>query len=363
MALIPATLTTAATAAGSPAPEAPAVTVAGQAEDATSVREFWTPARIKRALANSEKDEAAFAAKATRAARAARASGAATGSASRDTDLGLTAEARQVLPAGSRSTLSTAGATAVPEMPVAQQVPFPQNAPFVVAGKIVFTDKAGEEHGCSGASIVSNTGNTVWTAGHCLHPGDGTGPEGFYEKITFMPGFRRNDSVPDGYDAPWGKWVATKKVAPTQWTADGDVEDADMAAFEVTVPAGYTSLSDAVGALGYRFGAGSDFSDVIDSGFPGEGFHRTDMDAFTHFYCTGNAEDAFDLNPLDDRVKVDCDMGKGASGGPILTTDGQLVSANSHYEAEDDNVTRKNDDLFGSEHGDQAVAVINEINS
>ncbi|WP_338494549.1 hypothetical protein [Streptomyces sp. SJL17-4] len=364
MALIPATLTT-ATAADIPAPDAPAVTVGVQSEDAKSVRDFWTPARIKRALANSEKDDAAFAAKATRAARAAGAAGAATGAAPQAADLGLTAEAPRVLPAGSRSTMSTAAAEAedVPEMPVAQKVPFPQNAPFVVSGKIIFTDKAGEEHGCSGASIVSNSGNTVWTAGHCIHPGDGTGADGFYDKITFMPGFRKNDSVPDGYDAPWGKWVATKKVAPTQWTADGDVEDADMAAFEVTVPAGYTSLSAAVGAVGYRFGAGSDFSDVIDSGFPGEGYHRTDMDAFTHFYCTGNAEDAFDLNPLDDRVKVDCDMGKGASGGPILTTDGQLVSANSHYEAEEDGVTRKNDDLFGSEHGDQAVAVINEINS
>ncbi|MFF4758432.1 hypothetical protein [Streptomyces sp. NPDC001292] len=152
-------------------------------------------------------------------------------------------------------------------------------------------------------------------------------------------------------DAPWGKWTATKKVAPTQWTADGDFADADMAAFNVAVPSGYTSLTAAVGALGYRFGAGSDFSDVIDSGFPGEGYKRTDMDGFKQFYCTGNAEDASDWNPLDDRVKVDRDMGKGASGGPIATTEAQIISANSHYETEDDGVTRKNDDLFGDQEG------------
>ncbi|MFB6535508.1 hypothetical protein ACFCY8_36590 [Streptomyces noursei] len=57
-----------------------------------------------------------------------------------------------------------------------------------------------------------------------------------------------------------------------------------------------------------------------------------------------------------------CDMGRGASGGPIATTEAQIISANSHYEVEADGVTRKNDDLFGSEHGDQAVFVINEIN-
>ncbi|MFI2030509.1 hypothetical protein [Streptomyces buecherae] len=129
----------------------------------------------------------------------------------------------------------------------------------------------------------------------------------------------------------------------------------------MSVPAGYTSLTADVGVLGYRFGAGSDFDSVISSGFPGEGYQRTDMDGFTHFFCTGNAEDAFDWNPLDDRVKIDCDMGQGASGGAIFTTRGQIISVNSHYESEDG--ARENDDLFGSEHGDEAVAVIDEINA
>ncbi|MFJ5593271.1 trypsin-like serine peptidase [Streptomyces noursei] len=278
----------------------------------------------------------------------------------KETNRGLKAEARPIFPTGEAS--YAASEVDVPEMPVAREVPFPQSTPAVVVGKILFVDKAGQEHGCSGASIVSDSGNTVWTAGHCVHPGDGSGGDGFHKNITFMPGFKKNADVPDGYDAPWGKWTATKKVAPTQWTADGDVEDADMAAFNVTVPPEYTSLTAAVGALVYRFGEGSDFSDVIDSGFPGEGYKRTDMDGFKQFYCTGNAEDASDLNPLDDRVKVDCDMGRGASGGPIATTEAQIISANSHYEVEADGVTRKNDDLFGSEHGDQAVFVINEIN-
>ncbi|WP_381789556.1 hypothetical protein [Streptomyces niveus] len=43
---------------------------------------------------------------------------------------------------------------------------------------------------------------------------DGTGSQGFCTKITFMPGFKKSDQVPEGCDAPWCKWVATKKVAP-----------------------------------------------------------------------------------------------------------------------------------------------------
>ncbi|MEV8422094.1 hypothetical protein [Streptomyces niveus] len=44
-----------------------------------------------------------------------------------------------------------------------------------------------------------------------------------------------------------------------KWTADRDSKEADMAAFDVSVPTGYTSLTAAVGALGYRFGYGSDY--------------------------------------------------------------------------------------------------------
>ncbi|NDZ83132.1 hypothetical protein G3I19_32335 [Streptomyces sp. SID10853] len=332
------------------------MTVGTQAVKAQDVRDYWTPARVARALANEKSDDDAFARKAGAAVSAAKASGT-TGA-----TLGLRAERGQVLAADRRQERAAAPAAFdVPEMPVAQKVPFPQNAPAIVVGKILFTEPDGSDHGCSGASIAADGGNTVWTAGHCVHPGDGTGAESFWKDITFIPGFKENAGSPDGYDAPWGKWTASTIVAPEEWTQDGDPEDADMAAFNVTVPAGYTSLSDSVGALGYKFGYGSDWSDVIDSGFPGDGYHRTDMDGYTQFYCTGNAEDAADFNPLDNRLKVDCDMGHGASGGPIATTDAQIVGANSHIETEDDG-TRKNDDLFSSDHADNAVAVINRIN-
>ncbi|MFE5664347.1 hypothetical protein ACFQ7N_16895 [Streptomyces niveus] len=40
-----------------------------------------------------------------------------------------------------------------------------------------------------------------------------------------------------------------------KWTADRDSKEADMAAFDVSVPTGYTSPTAAVGALGYLFGS------------------------------------------------------------------------------------------------------------
>ncbi|THA38734.1 hypothetical protein [Streptomyces sp. A1547] len=361
MAMIPATLTTASAGETPAAPAVPAVTVGKQATDPQKVRDFWTPERVKKALANEKGDQSVVARDAKAAAD--KAASEATDTAGRARGAGLTAEAPQVRPAKKTGTASTMAAAAdVPEMPVARKVPFPQNSPATVVGKIVFIDDAGKEHGCTGASIAADGNNTVWTAGHCVHPGDGRGSDGFYDLVLFIPGYKEDPTSPGDYQAPWGEWAARSFVAPQAWTRDKDYEEGDLAAFTVSAPTGYTNLTDTVGALGYKFGYGSDWSDIIDSGFPGEGFNRTDMDGYTQFYCTGDVVDAVDWYPWDNRLEMDCDMGAGASGGPMATPEGRIVGANSHVET-DDNDVRINDNLYSSDHGDQAVAVINAINA
>ncbi|WP_329078627.1 hypothetical protein [Streptomyces niveus] len=149
-----------------------------------------------------------------------------------------------------------------------------------------------------------------------MHPGDGSGADGFHDSVLFIPGYKESATSSNGYDAPWGERVAQTFVVPEAWTQDKDYNEGDLAAFTVKAPAGYTNLADTVGALGYRFGDGSDWSDIIDSGFPGEGYNRTDMDGYTQFFCTGNVVDAANLNPFDDRLEMDCDMGSGAPAAP-----------------------------------------------
>ncbi|MEU2364106.1 trypsin-like serine peptidase [Streptomyces noursei] len=365
MALIPVTLTT-ATAADAPVPAsaaAPKVTSGVQNDDEQTVRDYWTPARIKSAVDNEAGDQAANAAAAKQAATKAATKQATAPGAGKQ--LGLTAQATRILPSAAGGNRSTAvAATDVPEMPHAEPVPFPQSWPAVVVGKILFVDHEGKNHGCSGASIAADGNNTVWTAGHCVHPGDGSGAAGFYDKVLFIPGYKRdldNPADPTAYQAPWGEWVATSFVSPTAWTEDGDLFWGDMAAFTVKAPTGYTNLTDSVGALGYKFGSGPDWSDAIDSGFPADGYKRTDMDGYTQFYCTGHTEDATDLLPLDDRLLMRCDMGHGSSGGPMANTDGQIIGANSHGEDDGDGHPAS-DKLFSSAHQDNAVAVINKIN-
>ena len=358
VALIPATLTPAsasASASDAPASGSPDVTQGEQTTDLRKVRDFWTPASIARALANEKRDQARI------ARDAADASPAEARDRVRRSAPHLTAEAPPILPTLKGGAPTATAAAEVPEMPVAEKVPFPQVPPATVVGKILYVDAAGEEHGCTGASIVADGKNTVWTAGHCVHPGDGSGSDGFYDLVVFIPGFRESLETPGDYDAPWGEWVAQSFVAPEAWTQDQDYYEGDLAAFTVEAPDGYINLTDTVGALGYHFGAGSDWPDIIDSGYPGEGYNRTDMDGFTQFYCTGDVVDAGNWNPLDNRLEMNCDMGAGASGGPMATPEGQIVGANSHVE-NDDQGQRINDHLYSSDHGDQAVAVINAVN-
>lgn len=354
MALVPATITAASAAdtrTATAATGAPGVTVGRQTTDANKVREYWTSARIKHALASEKNDQAEIAREAAAGSKTAH----------RVTMPHLTAEAPQVRPTRKATAAESTTATDGVDMSHAEPVPFPESVPAVVVGKIVFIDDAGNQHGCSGASIAADGNNTVWTAGHCVHPGDGSGADGFYDMVVFIPGYKKDPEAVGGYDAPWGEWVAKSFVAPTAWTQDKDFNNADMAAFTVEPAQGYTNLTDTVGALGYKFGYGSDWSGITDSGFPGEGYQRTDMDGFTQYYCTGNVEDAANLDPLDNRLSMDCDMGAGASGGPMVNTEGQVVGTNSHVDTDVDG-QRVNDNLYSSVHGDNAVAVINQIN-
>ncbi|MFJ9591000.1 trypsin-like serine peptidase [Streptomyces acidicola] len=206
--------------------------------------------------------------------------------------------------------------------------------------------------------IVSNTKSALWTAAHCLHDGQ-SGQSGFYTNVTFVPAYRNGQ-------APWGTWEAQNLIVPTSF-ADGDIDkmiDADMGSVILKPLAPYGNIQDAMGGYGYSFSFNTDYDDVYTLGYPTEGYNRPASD-FNNgeymMYCQGNTEDAFPFNFLDNRLKMDCDMGQGSSGGPFLTgisQDIKIVGANSHTAGD----PRSSDDLFSSEHANHAIAVINAVN-
>ncbi|MDN0194539.1 hypothetical protein [Streptomyces sp. S.PNR 29] len=344
--------------AAQPQPARPGVAVDVEAGSPKEVLAYWTAERMERAAANPAP---------VRAVRAPQ-----DGPDRRSSAAGtphLTASAPAVRPTAApagRTTLSSTTseaslqAAAAEDIAVAQDVPASTSIPNVVVGKLFYKAPDGQDHTCSASVIVSDTANTIWTAGHCVHLGDGSGEAGWSTDIIFVPGYK------DGQE-PWGVWVADRKYAPTQWIEDGDHQSADLAAVVLQPNTTYGRLQDNVGALGYQFGSVTDHQDAFTVGYPGEGYQRTDMDGEQMMYCYGNTEDAQPFWPLDDRLKMDCDMGKGASGGPMfigaLGGNPQIVGANSHYESDATTGERISDDLFSSLHDANAVAVINEVDA
>ncbi|MBT2492607.1 hypothetical protein J7E96_29685 [Streptomyces sp. ISL-96] len=311
-------------------------------ESDKEIREYWTPERMKRA---SPMD----------APKAKPGKRPVDSPAKR---MKLSASAKGVMPKATTTQLNAATATTVS---VAQEVPYTNNPAYNTVGKLFFKLPDGSPKECSASSILSKNKNTIWTAGHCVHLGNGSGDAGWMRSIKYVPGYRNGEE-------PLGSWTAQRMYAPSTWIAEGDTKESDMAAIVLNPVLVYGTLENAVGgALGYQFTEnGTDFTDVHAVGYPVEGNNRTDLNGQRMMYCRGNTTDYSSFNPFDDRIAISCDMEGGASGGPYIDNliEGApvIIGAVSHH-VEDQAGNRVDDKLLSSEHGANAAAVINAANA
>ncbi|MFG2919702.1 trypsin-like serine peptidase [Kitasatospora sp. NPDC048298] len=322
-------------------------------EPEQSVLDFWTPERIRQATANPLpaptviKDAAGKAHERTlrhvevepQAAKAATADSVAP--------LRLRQKAAQTSPL----TAATIGDLSRSDLAS------PLGPDINITGRLFF-DAGNDRLGtCSAAVIVANNKNSIWTAGHCLHSGKGGG---FYSKFLFAPGYDET--------APWGFWPVKSIIVSSAWADDSDHLWGDMGGGIVTAQSEYGNLQDWIGAYGYRFNSASDINGVTSLGYPVDGYNRPNSEfqnGSKPMYCHGNAVDAGNWNPFDNRLKLACDMGHGASGGPIVADfqgNSQIVGTNSHRVADESGNWTENY-MYSSNHGGNAVGVINWLNS
>jgi V8-like Glu-specific endopeptidase len=324
------------------------VSVSTERKSDREIRAYWTPERLRAAAANPvdvpalRKRPSAIAD--SRAEDSAPAVDPAHASA---------AAARPV-----NSTFATTDAAAT-EISVSQEVPYTTAPQYSLVGRLFFRQPDGSDHTCSAAVIVSNNRNTLWTAGHCVHMGDGSGAAGWNDMLDFVPGYR------DG-SGPYGSWTIKSKVVNNEWMDSGDLEDADYAAVVLNDHPTWGKLQDNVGAFGYAFTENvTDHAEVYAAGYPGEGYNRTDLTGERMMYCYGDTVDADPWNPFDDRMSMDCDMGGGSSGGPWIegknTSDPRIIGAVSHHE-EDAAGNRISDNQFSSEHDSKAANTMSAAN-
>lgn len=325
------------------------VSISKEQKSDKEIRAHWTPERLRKAARNPEEMRVLKKGHTHAAGESAPAETA-----------GASASAHSVKPVRtSGSTLTQQAAAAATEISVSQEVPYSTAPQYSLVGRLFFDQPDGSGHSCTAAVIVSNNRNTLWTAGHCVHMGDGSGDAGWMKNMYFIPGYR------DG-SGPYGAWTVKSKVVNNEWMDSGDMEDADYAAVVLNDHPTWGKLQDNVGAFGYSFTENlTDHSDVYDAGYPGEGYHRTDLNAERMMFCYGDTVDAGPWNPFDDRMSMDCDMGKGSSGGPMIegknSTDPRIIGANSHY-ATDGSGNRASDDLFSSEHDSKAANTMTAAN-
>ncbi|MFG2501061.1 trypsin-like serine peptidase [Streptomyces sp. NPDC048441] len=234
------------------------------------------------------------------------------------------------------------------------------SAPALTTGRLFFVNNNGADMQCTASVITADNHNTLWTAGHCVHPG-GDGADAYYDvnRMAFAP----DD---DGGAAPHGLWEATYTNTTKGWQDDEDFQS-DLAAVEVTPQTANGNLQDFTGAQGYRFGHGQDFSDVTFLGYPAAGNGRS-FPGDELYYCQGDTEDA-SVWFWDERLQMVCDMGQGSSGGPWLDDmnsggGGYIVGAMSHIDDNDPNVPDDqwdDDHGWSSNHGDGAINVYNDV--
>ncbi|MCF3172234.1 hypothetical protein IPZ61_02660 [Streptomyces sioyaensis] len=232
--------------------------------------------------------------------------------------------------------------------------------PALTTGRLFYRLPDGSGHTCSASVIHASNKNTLWTAGHCVHPGGG-GDGKFYDPdyMTFAP----DD---DGGRAPHGLWEAAYINTTKGWADDRDFAQ-DVAGVEVRPQSDRGDIQEFTGSQGYHFGYGQDFSDVTFLGYPAAGNGRSfPGDRLT--YCRDNTEDASGWW-WDERLQMVCDMGQGSSGGPWiddLNGDGQgyIVGAMSHvYDPDPNDPDNAWSDShgFSSNHGDGAINVYEDV--
>lgn len=111
--------------------------------------------------------------------------------------------------------------------------------PLKAVGRLFF-ESGGVKYSCSAASV----GNyAIWTAGHCVHSGDGSS-EGWAQRMVFVPAYH------DGR-APYGQWAMATLWTRREWYESGDFRH-DMGGAVLKKLNG-NKISKVVGALGFAW--------------------------------------------------------------------------------------------------------------
>ena len=177
--------------------------------------------------------------------------------------------------------------------------------PYSAVGKIFFR-QGGNNFVCSGAVIK---GDEIWTAGHCVHAGNGS-QSGWSSNVVFVPQYRNGS-------APCGQWNVVDLVTSTAWFNSGDFAQ-DFAKGRVSNP-----NTGCTGTLGFAFNQ-SYSQNFLAVGYPAAPPYTGERMIF----CSNPLKRTYSGSPA--TYSIDCPMKQGSSGGPYIIR-GDELNGNVSY--------------------------------
>ena len=211
---------------------------------------------------------------------------------------------------------------------IAKPVRKPGKKPTRSHGK-VFLTLGGTNFVCSGTAVRAPAENVVWTAGHCVYDKPTAVSEpAFASNWMFAPAYRNGKSK-------FGEWVATGLATTGQWANCGltscDNLAHDFGAVNVAKLGGRT-LQDRVGGRPIEFFGPRDRT-YKAFGYPVAGFGGQEM-----FFCKSPYRGADKSQGSPRPIRIRCDMTGGSSGGGWVAN-GKVASVISYgYPGEPDNL-------------------------
>ena len=216
--------------------------------------------------------------------------------------------------------------------------------PYSTIG-VLFFSQYDVDYRCSAASIGKDA---VWTAGHCIHTGDGS-EDGWSEDVIFVPAYKNGE-------APFGVWTAYNTWTKGSWYSSEDLRF-DMGGAVLNTNSSGKMISQVVGNLGFSYNLSSEQL-WFNFGYP----TYTPFDGKWQFICTGPF--AYNDNNLNGPypVGMGCDMTRGSSGGPwIKDFSGVAGSANFLNGNNSYRYTGHPQEMFSPYFGDAAKTLWNQL--
>ena len=182
--------------------------------------------------------------------------------------------------------------------------------PYSTVG-VLFFYQYGVGYRCSAASIGNNA---IWTAGHCIHAGDGNEAGRSYD-LWFVPAYNNGET-------PFGVWEDFAVITHQEWEMNGNLSY-DIGGVVLKHLEG-EKISEVVGNLGFSANLDNNrhwFNIGYPAASPFDG-RRQQICAASFAYNDKNMNKPYP-------VGIGCDMTGGSSGGPwIINFSGNAGSAN-----------------------------------